>query len=712
MKDANGAEASVPLQLTVNPAPSFTAKSPFTPVTAGVAATRAATVAGGTPPLVWSVKPGSLPVGFTLDPATGTLGGTATAAGSWKLNIQAEDANGARIASDFELVVQTPLAIETPAALASGRERSAYRATVTVTGGTGPYRWQITSGALPQGVFLDESSGVISGTPIVTGDFTFLAKVDDQGGQTANRTFTLHVDPAPSFRVNPDVLMFSVSAGGPASAPQSVELTSTPANADVVIKTTAAWLKLSLSSVITPAVIQVTAEPGSLEPGIYTGVITADGPEARVVAVTLTVGAVQERSVSADPAQLRFSVKAGEAVRQQIVLITASGPIEDLRVTTAGSASAWLSATPASVKAGSGQGAMVSVAVDASVLAAGSHSGEVVIGYGGASVKVPVEVAVDSTVDFELSYTGLAFRAAAGTPIAMQQVLLLNRAADPLAWVSSADDWIVVDPPSGTTSTSSVLGIRAGAQSLEPGSHTGKVTVTPLAGGVSRELTVHLDLTSGAATPVLEPSGLVFRAEAGETPAQQTISITNPSAAPVTFVSSSSLADQTGWLAYGPITGSLEPGGTAKISVGVAGGGLTAGMRRASLTFEFSDGTIRVVEVALSVRSASCEATRLVPVLTRTAQHFAAEVGWPQAIEALILDDCGNTAGRATGIVSFSNGVEGSLPLIPLETGVFTATWVPKEPRQSITITVSAREPAGGLTGTVEATGSVVANTN
>jgi hypothetical protein len=44
-----------------------------------------------------------------------------------------------------------------------------YSHTVTVTGGTPPYRYEITSGTLPTGLTLDPWTGVISGTPDLTG---------------------------------------------------------------------------------------------------------------------------------------------------------------------------------------------------------------------------------------------------------------------------------------------------------------------------------------------------------------------------------------------------------------------------------------------------------------------------------------------------------------------------------------------------------------
>ena len=132
-------------------------------------------------------------------------------------------------------------------------------------------------------------------------------------------------------------------------------------------------------------------------------------------------------------------------------------------------------------------------------------------------------------------------------------------------------------------------------------------------------------------------------------------------------------------------------------------------MRRASLTFEFSDGTVRVVDVALAVRSASCKATKLVPMMLRTAEHFAAQVGWPQPILAAIVDDCGYPSERITGVVTFTGGSDAALLLTPIGSGLFAATWVPQQAQASLTLTLTAADAVTGLTGTVRATGTVSA---
>ncbi len=80
----------------------------------------------------------------------------------------------------------------TTASLPGGTVTQAYFAQLAATGGTGTYAWSISSGALPGGLSLNGSSGIISGTPNFAGSFplTFVAQ---SGGLAASRQYTLTV---------------------------------------------------------------------------------------------------------------------------------------------------------------------------------------------------------------------------------------------------------------------------------------------------------------------------------------------------------------------------------------------------------------------------------------------------------------------------------------------------------------------------------------
>ncbi|HET9655517.1 MAG TPA: putative Ig domain-containing protein, partial [Kineosporiaceae bacterium] len=79
---------TVTISLTVTPTAQGAAE-------VGVAYSLAPSVIGGTPPYRWTVTAGTLPAGLALDPATGVISGTPTAAVTATLTLQVLDAHGA-----------------------------------------------------------------------------------------------------------------------------------------------------------------------------------------------------------------------------------------------------------------------------------------------------------------------------------------------------------------------------------------------------------------------------------------------------------------------------------------------------------------------------------------------------------------------------------------------------------------------------------------
>jgi alpha-tubulin suppressor-like RCC1 family protein len=86
---------------------------------------------------------------------------------------------------------------------------------IAATGGTGPYNWSVASGSLPAGLTLNESTGVITGTPTTVGTSTFTVQVQDGNGFMATMSLTIVISPAPSppaLSVNPVVTPTNVNS--------------------------------------------------------------------------------------------------------------------------------------------------------------------------------------------------------------------------------------------------------------------------------------------------------------------------------------------------------------------------------------------------------------------------------------------------------------------------------------------------------------------
>ena len=74
----------------------------------------------------------------------------------------------------------------------AGTSGTPYSASLAATGGLAPYQWSIPSGALPQGLSLDQG-GMISGIPVKTGIYVFTASVKDGASTSTSKSLTVTV---------------------------------------------------------------------------------------------------------------------------------------------------------------------------------------------------------------------------------------------------------------------------------------------------------------------------------------------------------------------------------------------------------------------------------------------------------------------------------------------------------------------------------------
>jgi hypothetical protein len=83
----------------------------------------------------------------------------------------------------------------TTTTLSNGMVSQSYSGTLAATGGTQPYSWNVSAGALPTGLTLS-TAGAISGTPTTAGAFDFTARVLDSASQSDTQALRITVDPS------------------------------------------------------------------------------------------------------------------------------------------------------------------------------------------------------------------------------------------------------------------------------------------------------------------------------------------------------------------------------------------------------------------------------------------------------------------------------------------------------------------------------------
>ena len=157
--------------------------------TVGARYAQTLTATGGSPPYLWSVISGLLPPGLVLD-STGAVHGTPAAAGTYALTLQATDISGASAAKSYAITINGALSIQTNS-LADALLGAAYSQQLQAAGGTPPYAWSLTGGALPDGLKIDPSGGTLSGTPTAAGSFSFTVRALDSAGAFADHQFQI-----------------------------------------------------------------------------------------------------------------------------------------------------------------------------------------------------------------------------------------------------------------------------------------------------------------------------------------------------------------------------------------------------------------------------------------------------------------------------------------------------------------------------------------
>ncbi len=294
--------------------------------TAGTSYSQTLTASGGTAPYGFAITTGTLPVGMLLSSA-GVLTGTPSGSGSFNFTVSATDSGASPISGSraYTLTVAAPTVTLPATTLPNGTAGQAYSAAITqASGGIAPYTYAVTAGALPAGVTVNSATGALSGTPTVTGNFSFTLVATDSTSGTpgqASRSYTLAIV-APTLTVAPSTLP-SGTAGTAYSQTLSTSGGTAPYTYALSSGALPAGLSLSSAGVLsgTPAVAgSFTFVVGVTDAGSFGGshayTLSIASPTLAITPPTLPAAAInasysQALSTSGGTAPYSYVLNAG-----------------------------------------------------------------------------------------------------------------------------------------------------------------------------------------------------------------------------------------------------------------------------------------------------------------------------------------------------------------------------------------------------------------
>src|SRR6266851_1985114 len=193
--------ATLGFSITIAPPPIVLQTSSLPSGEAGAPYNAPLSATGGVPPYNWSAS--GLPHGLTVDPNTGIISGSLAPDATTSTNVvlKVTDSTNTPASSPPLTITVTPgPTITSGGNLPAGEATAPYSQTLTATGGTTPFTWTVTGGALPAGLSLNSVTGAITGAPTTPGSANFKVKLTDSLGVSApQKSFNLTITDAPNI---------------------------------------------------------------------------------------------------------------------------------------------------------------------------------------------------------------------------------------------------------------------------------------------------------------------------------------------------------------------------------------------------------------------------------------------------------------------------------------------------------------------------------
>ncbi len=154
-----------------------------------------------TSPVSWSLVSGALPPGLQLQPFPGVttqlnFPGIPAVAGNYDFAVRATDASNRTAQQVASITVLPPVLTITDTYMQLATVNQPFDHLLTTNGGTPPYGFTVSSGAIPPGLQVNASTGEVSGTPTTAGVYQFSIRAADSttpSAFTVTKTYLLVV---------------------------------------------------------------------------------------------------------------------------------------------------------------------------------------------------------------------------------------------------------------------------------------------------------------------------------------------------------------------------------------------------------------------------------------------------------------------------------------------------------------------------------------
>ena len=453
----------------------------------------------------------------------------------------------------------------------------------------------------------------------------------------------------------PSTLSFSYQQLG--SLPAAAQITVTGGGSGLAFTTnatsTGGWLTVSPGA-ITPAVVNVSVNPGTLAVGTYTGSVSIASPAATnspvTIPVTLTITSAPV--LTAQPNAVSFSYQQnGPLPANKSVSLSSTVPLSYSIVQDA--SASWLFA--------SGPGtspSTMTVSVNPAGLQPGNYQGTITVlasAAGNSPLTVPVSLTVSAAPSLIATPSSLSvnYRQSDPNPAPIDFSVASSDGSLPyLADISPSTPWlsiVEIARPGQTAQTPSSIRLGIDPSGLSPGTYQGAVILTSIAAGNNPLIVPVTLIVTAAATLTAAPSRLSFGATQGTSTSQaQTVSLSSDSL--VNFTATASTTSTVNWLSV-LASNAATP---ASLAVVVQSGTLTIGTYNGTITVTSAQAGNSPLTIPVTLTISPQPQLTVTPA--QLSFHYQLLSGSAPAQQSLVISSSMGNGAEVSATVSTSTG--------------------------------------------------------